>query len=82
MSDWTFEEKGAKQVEIAGLDDKRKITVLLSCALDGKLLPIQVIYAGRPLLACLQKSGHPQNYYLTYSENQMVKRTQHDGLST
>ena len=54
MSNWTFEQKGAKRVEIAGLDDKRQITVLLSCTMDGKLLPTQVIYAGKTP-ACLPK---------------------------
>ena len=38
VPDWTFEEKGSKRVEIVGLDDKRQITVLLSCTLTGKLL--------------------------------------------
>jgi len=28
VSNWTFETKGAKRVEIAGLDDKWQITVL------------------------------------------------------
>ena len=45
VSNWTFKEKGAKSVEIAGLDDKRQITVLLVllCTMNGKLLPTQVI---------------------------------------
>ena len=32
-------KKGTKRVEIAGLDDKRHITVLLSCTMDEKVLP-------------------------------------------
>ena len=44
MSNWTFADKGSKWVEIAGLDDKHQMTVLLSCTMKGKLLPIQVIY--------------------------------------
>ena len=68
VSNWTFEEKGAKRVEIAGLDDKHQITVLLSCTMDGKLLPTQVIYAGKTP-ACLPKVQYPADWYLTYSEN-------------
>ena len=56
FSDWTFEEKGTKRIEIAGLDDKRQITVLLSCSMKGKLLPTQVIYGGKTP-ACLAKSS-------------------------
>ena len=68
VSNWTFEEKGTKRIEIAGLDDKRQITVLLSCTMDGNLLPTQVIYAGKTP-ACLPKDGIPTDWYLTYSEN-------------
>ena len=68
VSNWIFEEKGAKWVKIAGLGDKRQITVLLSCTMDGKLLPTQVIYTGKTP-ASLSKVQHPQNCYFTYSEN-------------
>ena len=53
-SNWTFKEKGIKRIEIDGLDDKRAITILLSCSMNGKLLPTQVIYAGKTP-ACYQK---------------------------
>ncbi|ELT87687.1 hypothetical protein CAPTEDRAFT_199284 [Capitella teleta] len=46
-SSWTLAEKGAKQVEIVGLDDKRQITALLGCSLTGDLLPLQLIYTGK-----------------------------------
>ena len=68
VSDWTFAEKGSKRVEIAGLDDKRQITVLLTCTMSGKLLPTQVIYAGKTP-ACLPKVTYPKDWYLTYTEN-------------
>ena len=35
-----------KQVSIVAMDDKREMTVLLSCTLSGELLPPQFIYAG------------------------------------
>ena len=33
----TMCERGVKQVDICGKDDKREITVLLACTLSGKL---------------------------------------------
>ena len=68
VSNWTFADKGSKRVEIAGLDDKRQLTVLLSCTMKGKLLPTQVIYAGKTP-ACLPKVDYPSDWYLTYIEN-------------
>ena len=44
---WTLAEQGAKQVDVTGLDDKRKMTTLLACTLSGSLLPPQLIYAGK-----------------------------------
>ena len=68
VSNWTLKEKGGKRVETAGLDNKCQITVLLSCTMDGKLLPTQVIYAGKTP-DCLPKVQYPADWYLTYSEN-------------
>ena len=68
VSDWTFEEKGTKRIEIVGLDDKRQITILLSCSMTGKLLPTQVIYGGKTP-ACLPKIASPKDWYLCYTEN-------------
>ena len=68
VADWTFAEKGSKRVEISGLDDKRQITVLLTCTMSGKLLSTQVIYAGKTS-ACLPKVTCPKDWYLTYTEN-------------
>ena len=43
--EWYMESKCSTQVTIAGLGDKRQITVLL--AVDGTMLAPQVIYAGK-----------------------------------
>ena len=39
VSNWIFADKGSKQVEIAGLDDKRQLTVLLSCTMKVNCFP-------------------------------------------
>ena len=46
VSQWTFADKGSKQIPVTGLDDKRQITGLLACSLSGELLPPQMIYQG------------------------------------
>ena len=42
-SSWTMDKKGAKQIEITGLDDKRQITVVVCGTLSGEVLPFQLI---------------------------------------
>ena len=41
---YTFSFKGAKNVPIKGIDDKRQITATFAVSLTGKFLPIQLIY--------------------------------------
>lgn len=41
-----MEQLGARQVNFAGLGDKRQITALFCVTLDGHLLPPQLIYKG------------------------------------
>jgi len=69
VPDWTFEEKGSKRVEIVGLNDKRQITVLLTCTLTGKLLPTPDFIYGGKTPACLPKRAGPEGWYLCYTEN-------------
>ena len=47
VSSWTMEIAGLKQVEIAGGDNKRQITVVFVGTLDGDFLPPQLIYQGK-----------------------------------
>lgn len=43
---YTYDVCGVKHVKVIGMDDKRQVTVVVGSALDGTLLPWQVIYAG------------------------------------
>ena len=45
-SEWTMESQGSKQVPIKGNEDKREMTVLLSCNMKGEMLPAELIYQG------------------------------------
>jgi hypothetical protein len=46
VSNWTLAAKGSKSVSVVGIDDKRKLTVLLACTPCGELLPPQILYQG------------------------------------
>jgi len=67
-SDWTMEAEGSKRVEVIGKDDKRQLTAVLACTLDGDFLPAQIIYQGTTP-CCLPKFEFPRNWHITYSAN-------------
>ncbi|KIY49957.1 hypothetical protein FISHEDRAFT_65062 [Fistulina hepatica ATCC 64428] len=43
---YTWAQKGAKQVPMVGIDDKRAFTLVPSISVSGELLPFQAIYQG------------------------------------
>lgn len=47
VSNWTMAAEGSKQIEVAGLGDKRQLTVVYSASMTGDFLPPQVIYSGK-----------------------------------
>ena len=65
---YTFSSKGAKNVPIKGVDDKRKITETFFVCLTGKFLPIQLIYKGKTKRS-LPKFKFPSTFSLSYTEN-------------
>lgn len=67
-SNWTMHEKGAKQVPIAAKEDKRQITALLACSLDGDLLPLQLVYGGKTA-KCHPDVDFPKEWSVTHSDN-------------
>jgi len=46
FSNWTMEAEGSKRVAIAGIDDKKQITAVLSVTMSGHFQPLQIIYKG------------------------------------
>ena len=44
---FTMAPKGAKKAGVAGITDKRNITLILTVTMDGKALPFQAIYKGK-----------------------------------
>ena len=68
VSNWTMAKEGSKKVKIAGVDDKRQITVVLAGALTGELLPLQLIYQGKTK-KCLPKVKFPKDWLISYTPN-------------
>ena len=68
VSSWTMEERGAKRVEIARVNDKRQITAVFAATPIGEFLPFQVIYQGKTP-AYLTKVAFPCDWDITYTPN-------------
>ena len=67
-SSWTMEKKGVKRIEIVAIDDKRQITAVLACTLDGTFLPIQLIFQGKTE-KCHPHVPFPSDWHITHTDN-------------
>ena len=67
-SSWTMEQRGARRVEITGLNDKRMITAVFCGTLTGDFLPIQLVYQGKTD-RCHPKYNFPEDWHITHSPN-------------
>ena len=68
VSNWTMAKEGSKRVEIVGGDDKRQITAVFGCTMEGEFLPPQIIYGGKTP-RCLPSSKFPDSWDITFSHN-------------
>ena len=68
VSSWTMEKKGAKRVDIAGVDDKRQITAVFAATAVGDFLPVQLIYQGKTS-ASLPAFTFPDDWSVMYTPN-------------
>ena len=69
VSSWTMKKRGAKRVEIAGVDDKRQITAVFATTLIGEFLPFQLIYKGTTRACLPAGSTFPSDWNVTYTPN-------------
>ncbi|THU83896.1 hypothetical protein K435DRAFT_688686 [Dendrothele bispora CBS 962.96] len=53
----TWNQKGAKQVDIRGKDEKRAFTLVPSISASGEVLPMQAVYRGASKQLCPSKSA-------------------------
>lgn len=65
-SNWTMERRGARRVEIIGVNDKRQITAVFCGTLLGDFLPIQLIYQGKTS-RCHPRYEFPLDWHITHS---------------
>ena len=65
---YTFNLKGAKNVPIKGVDDKRQITATFAVSATQNFLLMQLIYAGKSK-TCLSNVEFPRSFYVTYTKN-------------
>lgn len=65
---WTMAKEGLKQIEVAGLGDKRDYSCIFAASMTCDFLPLQIIYAGKTR-CCLQNTKFPNTWDITYKEN-------------
>ena len=65
---YTFSFKGAKNIHIRGVDDKRQITATFAVSCTGDFLPMQLIYSGKTP-RCLPKYNFPVGFSVGFTEN-------------
>ena len=68
VSSWTMEAEGSKRVEINGIDDKRQITAVFACSMDGSFFPMQLVYQGKSQ-KCHPSFQFPNDWHITHSPN-------------
>lgn len=78
-SSWTMEQRGARHVEITGLNDKHMITAIFCGTLCGDFLPLQLVYHGKTK-RCHSKYNFPEDLaHHTYTQP-LVYRGDDEGL--
>ena len=65
-SSWTMDQKGARHVEMIGINDKRQITAVFCGSLLGNFLPLQVIYKGKTP-HCHPRFEFPSGWHIIHS---------------
>ena len=71
----TMAEKSSSTVPINGVSDKRMITATFTISLDGKFLPIQLIYAGKTERS-IPKIKFPKSFSLSANPTHFSNETE------
>ena len=73
-----MEVEGSKRVDLAGKDDKRKITACFADTMEGDFLPPHLVYEGKTP-RCLLQVDFPDGWHVTYSSTHWCnERTMQD----
>ena len=70
---YTMAAHGSKSVAIAGLSDKRNITLTFVVSLAGEFLPMQVIYAGKTKQSQPRGFVFPKGFSITQNPKHWSK---------
>ena len=65
---WTMEQLGSSHVEIAGINDKRQITLTLAGSMSGELLPLRLVYQGKTT-HCHPQYSYPPGFDVWHTPN-------------
>ena len=65
---WSMEQRGAKRVELAGLNDKCQITAVFCGTLSGDFLSVQLVYQGKTE-RCHPRYLFSKAWHITQSPN-------------
>jgi len=76
-SAWTYEKRNSSSVAVIGAEDKRQITACLASALNGELLPLQLIFQGKTERSLPDRTAASiaSLCHLTCSENHWSSQT-------
>ena len=64
-----MELKGAKHIEVEGVDDKRQITAVFGGSLTGDFLPIQSVYEGLTPKCYPSEFDFPTDWVISSTSN-------------
>ena len=67
-SNCTVAAEGSKQIEVAGLSDKRQLIAVFAASLAGDFLLPQIIYAGKTP-RCLPTTKFPEDWNIMFTQN-------------
>ena len=65
-SSWTMDREGVSRIEMVDAKDKRQITAVFCCTLQGDFLPVQLIYQGKTS-RCHPKFWFPPGCHITHA---------------
>lgn len=68
VGNWTMAKTNSSKIAIAGQNDKRNITAVLTVSLDGRFLPMQLIYKGKTARS-LPQYKFPESFSVTANDN-------------
>ena len=74
VSEWPMEKQGTKNIIIAGVDDKRQITLVMAATMTGRFLHPQILYEGKTN-RCHPSVKFPEGWDVSHMANHWSNET-------